>query len=63
MPALPMANRRSSSRPNRNPQLRLEQCWLHECDIDPLILRARLLHCQGRRAMALAVEQEVQPMF
>jgi len=34
-----------------------------ECDVDPLILRARLLHGQGFHPQALAVEEELQPMF
>ena len=41
----------------------LEQCWLLECDIDPLILRARLLHRRKQSLQARAVEQEVQPIF
>ncbi|HGY5536785.1 MAG: hypothetical protein AB8A40_07205 [Prochlorococcus sp.] len=41
---------------------RLEQCWSLECDIDPLILRARLLHRQNLEFQALAVEQELLPI-
>ncbi|WP_170953540.1 hypothetical protein [Synechococcus sp. UW179A] len=41
----------------------LERCWTLECDLDPLILRVRLLHGQGLRPQALAVEEELQPMF
>ena len=41
----------------------LEDCWSHDCDIDPLILRTRLLHHQGRRHLAMALEQEVMPLF
>ena len=41
----------------------LERCWPLECDVDPLILRARLLHGQGFHPQALAVEEELQPMF
>ena len=33
------------------------------CDLDPLILRARLLHGQGLRPQALSVEEELQPIF
>jgi hypothetical protein len=36
---------------------------LQECDIDPLILRARLLRHQGLQSQARAVEQEVRPLF
>jgi hypothetical protein len=35
----------------------------HDCDIDPLILRTRLLHHQGRRHLAKALELEVMPLF
>ena len=41
----------------------LERCWSLETDIDPLILRARLLNAQGLRDQALAVEEELQPIF
>ncbi|QNI55508.1 hypothetical protein SynBIOSE41_03023 [Synechococcus sp. BIOS-E4-1] len=41
----------------------LERCWSLECDLDPLILQARLLHGQGLRPQALAVEEELQPIF
>ena len=34
-----------------------------DCDLDPLILRARRLHEQGNRSQALAVEEELQPIF
>jgi len=58
-----MASRRPYPGSSNDQRLRLEQCWPIECDIDPLILRARLLHHQGRQPMAWAVEQEVQPLF
>ncbi|CAI8373925.1 hypothetical protein SynMITS9220_00956 [Synechococcus sp. MIT S9220] len=56
---------RSLLRYSSSPESRrcLERCWPLECDLDPLILRARLLHGQGRRPQALAVEEELQPMF
>ncbi len=56
---------RSLLRYSFNPESRrcLERCWPLECDLDPLILRARLLHSQGSRPQALAVEEELQPMF
>ena len=41
----------------------LERCWLLECDIDPLILRRRLLNRQGRLHQARGIEQEMQPVI
>ena len=41
----------------------LERCWLLECDIDPLILQARLLHQLGDHQDARAVEEELHPVF
>jgi hypothetical protein len=41
----------------------LEICWQHECDLDPMILRARLLRHQGNRLQAASVEQELLPLF
>lgn len=41
----------------------LELCWLHECDLDPMILRARLLRHQGNCLQAVSVEQELLPLF
>ncbi|MBE9155145.1 hypothetical protein [Cyanobium sp. LEGE 06113] len=40
----------------------LELCWLMECDIDPLILRARLLHRYRAEALARCIEQELLPI-
>lgn len=40
----------------------LEKCFSLDCDIDPLILRARLLHRQNLEFQALAVEQELLPV-
>ncbi|KZR76581.1 hypothetical protein [Prochlorococcus marinus] len=57
-----MANRRHSSQFIFQQRRNLEQCWLHEFDIDPLILRARWLHSQGLRLEALAMEQELLPI-
>ncbi|MEB3159221.1 MAG: hypothetical protein VKK03_07150 [Synechococcus sp.] len=58
-----MARRHAT--PGSSPQQRqlLEQCWLEDCDIDPLILRGRLLRHQGRQSLATALEQEVTPLF
>lgn len=41
----------------------LELCWRHECDLDPMILRARQLRHQGNRLQAASVEQELLPLF
>ena len=51
--------------PGSNPQQRqlLENCWKEDCDIDPLILRARLLRHQGRHLLAQGLEQELTPLF
>lgn len=51
--------------PESNPQQRqlLENCWQEDCDIDPLILRARLLRHQGRPLLAQGLEQELTPLF
>ena len=41
----------------------LERCWRMECDIDPMILRARLLRREGWLPQARCVEQELLPLF
>lgn len=41
----------------------LERCWQQECDIDPMILRMRLLRHLGDRLQADCLEQELQPLF
>ncbi len=41
----------------------LIQCWDVECDIDPMILRARQLRHQGALPQASCVEQELLPLF
>jgi hypothetical protein len=41
----------------------LSRCWRLECDIDPMILRARLLRHQGALPQASCVEQELLPLF
>ncbi|WP_413746431.1 hypothetical protein [Synechococcus sp. MIT S9507] len=41
----------------------LERCWCLDCDIDPLILRSRHLHRQGLDQEALAVREELLPIF
>ena len=41
----------------------LSRCWRHDCDIDPLILRARQLRRRGARRLARCLEQELLPLF
>jgi hypothetical protein len=41
----------------------LELCWLRECDLDPIILRARFLRRQGNRLQADCVEEELLPLI
>lgn len=57
-----MAKRRHSLQFIFKQRRSLEQCWLHEFDIDPLILRARWLHSQGLQLEALSMEQELLPI-
>ena len=38
-------------------------CWKIDCDIDPMILRARQLRSQGSTTQAMSVEQELLPLF
>ncbi|HJN35036.1 MAG: hypothetical protein AB8E74_03455 [Prochlorococcus sp.] len=57
-----MVKRRHSKDPKRQQRSRLEHCWQLECDIDPLILRARLLHWRHQLRFASAVEEEMLPI-
>lgn len=41
----------------------LLRCWRRDCDIDPLILRVRLLRRRGSRRLAACLEQELWPLF
>ena len=41
----------------------LDRCWNDDCDIDPLILRTRLLRNLGRWRQARCLEQELLPLF
>ncbi|MBD2424178.1 hypothetical protein H6G16_11910 [Cyanobium sp. FACHB-13342] len=41
----------------------LGACWELECDIDPMILRARQLRHLGALPQASCVEQELLPLF
>ena len=57
-----MAQRRFSSSPLDQQRNQLDSCWAHDCDIDPLILRARVLHHRGASRWAEGLEQEVLPI-
>ena len=57
-----MAQRPFFSSPLDQQRNRLDSCWQLDCDIDPLILRARLLHRRGDVSWALGLEQEVLPI-
>ena len=41
----------------------LRRCWHHDCDIDPMILRARQLRGQGSLPQAASLEQELLPLL
>jgi hypothetical protein len=41
----------------------LEHCWQRECDIDPMIIRLRLLRHQRLVLLARSLEQELLPLF
>ncbi|MFM7313484.1 MAG: hypothetical protein ACKO0M_10000 [Cyanobium sp.] len=41
----------------------LERCWQEDCDIDPMILRMRLLRHLGALPQADCLEEELQPLF
>jgi len=42
---------------------RFERALDLECDLDPMILRARLLRQQGSAPQARCLEQELLPLF
>lgn len=42
---------------------RLEHCLSLDCDIDPMILRARTLRQRGSRSEARWLEEELLPLF
>ncbi|MFM7436075.1 MAG: hypothetical protein ACKO1Q_08910 [Vulcanococcus sp.] len=42
---------------------RLERAFDLECDLDPMILRARLLRQRGSNPQARCLEQELLPLF
>ena len=58
-----MAQRSQSSETLDHWRRWLDRCWNDECDIDPLILRTRLLRRWGRRRQARCVEQELLPII
>ena len=41
----------------------LDRCWNDDFDIDPLILRTRLLRSWGRWRQARCLELELLPLF
>jgi len=49
--------------PPRDSRQHLESCWQRECDIDPMILRLRLLRHQRLVLQARSLEQELLPLF
>ena len=49
--------------PIEHPSLHLERCWQLECDIDPMILRLRLLRRRGCLSQVLCLEQELLPFI
>ena len=57
-----MAKRRPSPDSLEQSRRLLDRCWQDECDIDPLILRSRLLRRWGRWRQARSLEQEVLPI-
>ena len=57
-----MAQRRFFSSPLDQQRDQLDLCWQFDCDIDPLILRARVLHRRGEVNWAVGLEQEVLPI-
>jgi hypothetical protein len=49
--------------PLPEPRALLERCWREDCDIDPMILRMRLLRHLGALPQADCLEEELQPLF
>lgn len=49
--------------PIPEPRCHLERCWQQDCDIDPMILRLRLLRHRGELPQADCLEQELEPLF
>ncbi|MBA4736268.1 MAG: hypothetical protein H2063_03580 [Synechococcus sp.] len=62
VPPIAMAQRRFFSSPLDQQRDQLDGCWELDCDIDPLILRARVMHRRGEVNWAVGLEQEVLPI-
>jgi hypothetical protein len=56
-------DRRDASDTRAGQLAHLERCWCHECDIDPMILRLRVLRHQGCLPQVRCLEQELLPLF
>ncbi|QNI72946.1 hypothetical protein [Synechococcus sp. NOUM97013] len=41
----------------------MERCWSLDCDLDFMILRARWLRRRDLPGQAIAIEEELQPIF
>jgi len=41
----------------------LRRCWSADCDLDPMILRARELRHRGALPQAACLEQELLPLI
>ena len=56
---------RCRTRSSSGPESRrcLERCWSLDCDLDFMILRARWLRRQDLPGQAIAIEEELQPIF
>jgi hypothetical protein len=65
LPAIPLSALAMAipRQPVPDPRCHLERCWGEECDIDPMILRLRLLRHLGSLPQALSLEQELLPLF
>lgn len=67
LPAIASSSAAAAMATPRDPlseqQRHLERCWQQECDIDPMILRLRLLRHLGSLRQALCLEQELLPLF
>jgi hypothetical protein len=50
-------------KPIPDPRAHLERCWREDCDLDPMILRLRLLRRRGADPQARSLEQELLPLF
>jgi hypothetical protein len=53
----------SAREPISDPRRHLERCWHRECDIDPMILRMRVLRHRGSLPQARSLEQELLPIL